>query len=71
MSSLCLFMHGFCMMNADKQTYPTQTGPRIHGRTSGTTYRERKPGPLENIQSDGGKRYQETKISACKEKQSL
>jgi hypothetical protein len=47
-----------------KQTYLTQTGPKIDEQTSGTTSRERKPGPLGRILSDRDQRYQETKISA-------
>ena len=46
-----------------KQTFLTQTGPTNDEQASGTTSRERNPDPLENIQSDGGKRYQETQIS--------
>ena len=30
-------MRGLCMTNADKQTYLTQTGPRINGQTSSIT----------------------------------
>jgi hypothetical protein len=39
-------MRSLCMINADKQTYITQTGPGINGQTSGTTSQKRKPGPL-------------------------
>jgi hypothetical protein len=52
------------MIDADEQTYLTQTGPRINERAIGTTSQKRKPDPLENIQSDGGNRYQEIPISA-------
>ena len=47
-------MRGLRMMNADKQTFLTQTGPTVNGQTSGTTSQERKLGPVENIQSDEG-----------------
>ena len=43
-------MHGLCMMNADKQTFLTQTGPK--NKTSGTTSRERNPGPQRSLQGN-------------------
>ena len=42
-----MYMRGLCMINVDKQTYLTQTGPRINGQTSGTTSQKRRPSPQE------------------------
>jgi hypothetical protein len=52
------------MMNADEQTFLTQTGfTGISTQTSGTTSQERKPKSPESIQSAGNQRYQEAKTS--------
>jgi hypothetical protein len=53
-------MRGLCMMNADKQTFLTQTGfIGISTQTSGTTPQERKPKSPESNQSAGAQGYQE------------
>ena len=47
-------MHDLCMMNADRQTFLTQTtSQRISTQTSDTTSQERNPGSSESIQSAG------------------
>jgi hypothetical protein len=41
------------MINAERQTYLTQTGPRINGRTSGITSQKRKAEATGEITSGG------------------
>ena len=46
-------MRGLCMINVDKKTYLTQTGPRNNGQTSGITSQKRKARPTGEINSGG------------------
>ena len=52
------------MINTDRQTYLTQTGPRLNGRTSGITSKREKPGPQGKSNLVGSIKYQETPVTA-------